>query len=96
MRSKNSAALTADESAHLAKVKLCACVLCDQPGPSEAHHPIQGLHMVTVALCQPCHRGPMGVHGDGTMMRIRYGTNDHRAVLRAVHDTLALVARLRD
>ena len=96
MRTKNAARITASESAHLAKVKRCACVLCDAPGPSEAHHPIQGLHRTTIALCQPCHRGPMGVHGDGTMMRVRYGTNDLRAVIRAINDTAERVAGLED
>lgn len=94
MRTKNAKAITRVESAHMAKVKRCACVLCDADAPTEAHHPIQGLHMVCIAVCQTCHRGPMGIHGDGTMVRLRYGTNDLRAVIRAINDTAARVAAL--
>lgn len=96
MRTKNAARITAHESEHLAKVKRCHCVMCDAPPPVSAHHPIQGLHLVAVAACQYCHQGPMGIHGDGTMLRLRYGTNDLRAQLRAVNETLARVAALEE
>lgn len=96
MRTKNAARITPAESAHLAKVKRCACVLCDAPAPSEAHHVIQGEHFVTVALCTACHSGKLGVHGDGTMLRLRYGTNDLRAVIRAINETAARVAALEE
>lgn len=71
MRTKNAKAISRAESAHMARVKLTSCVLCDAPPPSEAHHVKQGLHFATVALCTECHRGSLGVHGDKTMMRIR-------------------------
>lgn len=96
MRTKNAKPHTPAESAHLAKVKRCACVLCDADPPSRAHHPIQGEHFTTVAVCDPCHVGPMGIHGDGTMLRLRYGTNDLRAQLRAINETQRRVAALED
>lgn len=94
MRTKNAKPISSCQSEHMANVKRCACVLCDQPPPVSAHHPIQGLHWVAVAVCDHCHQGPGGIHGDGTMLRLRYGTNDLRAQLRAVDETLARVAAL--
>ena len=44
-----------------------ACSVCDAPAPSEAHHIVQGDHWTTVALCQHCHTGPMGIHGNKRM-----------------------------
>ena len=56
--------LTAKERRHVARVKDLACSVCDQPGPSEAHHIKQGSQYLCVALCPECHRGPfMGLHG---------------------------------
>lgn len=52
------------------------CVICGAI-PVEAHHAREGQGMaqrgadfLTAALCGPCHRGPLGWHGDRTMMRI--------------------------
>lgn len=95
MRSKNSKAHTAAESRHLANVKRCACVVCDAKPPTEAHHVIQGLHFATVALCDFCHRGANGAL-NADMFRLRYGTADLRAQVRAINDTLARVAELED
>ena len=56
--------LTTAGRLHLARVKDLACSVCDQPGPSEAHHIKQGEQYLCVALCPECHRGPfMGLHG---------------------------------
>ena len=56
--------LNAKERKHLARVKELPCSVCDEPGPSEAHHIEQGLQYTCVALCVDCHRGPvMGWHG---------------------------------
>lgn len=93
MRTKNAKAHTRAESAHIDKVKRCACVLCDAEAPTEAHHIIQGLHFATVALCTACHRGDNGAL-DADMLRLRYGTADLRAQVRALNDTLARVAAL--
>ena len=55
---------TATEREHLARVKELPCSVCDQPGPSEAHHVKQHRQYTCVALCESCHRGPlMGWHG---------------------------------
>lgn len=71
MRSKNSKAFTAAEAAHLEAVKSVACVLCDAPPPSAAHHIQQGDHFTTVALCWECHQSPRGWHGTKVLWRIR-------------------------
>jgi hypothetical protein len=71
MRSKNSKAFTAEEAAHLEAVKSVACVICDAPPPSAAHHIQQGDHFTTVALCWECHQGPMGWHGTKVLWRVR-------------------------
>lgn len=92
MRSKNSKAHTAAESEHLARVKLVACVLCDAPPPSVAHHVVQGDHHTTIALCQSCHVGPGGVHGDQTMLRLRYRIAGLQGELRAINETLRRIA----
>ena len=71
MRTKNAKRITADESDHMARVKSLACSVCDMPGPSEAHHIVQGDHYTTVALCMDCHRGSEnGWHGRKTMWRV--------------------------
>lgn len=93
MRTLNAARITTPERMHLAKVKRCACVLCDAPAPTEAHHVIQGLHFAAVALCTACHRGRNGAL-DADMLRLRYGTADLRAQVRALNETLARVAAL--
>jgi hypothetical protein len=64
--------LTAKERRHVARVKDLACSVCDQPGPSEAHHIKQGEQYLCVALCPECHRGPvMGWHGQRRAWAIR-------------------------
>lgn len=56
--------LNAKERAHLAKVKELPCSVCDQPGPSEAHHLKQHAQYTCIALCEACHRGSfLGWHG---------------------------------
>lgn len=42
MRTKNAKAISPIESAHLARVKSLKCSVCDAPGPSDAHHIVQG------------------------------------------------------
>lgn len=64
MRSKNAAPIRADESRHMAAVKELPCGVCNQSGPSEAHHIKQGLHFTVIPLCPDCHRGSFnGIHG---------------------------------
>jgi hypothetical protein len=60
------------ERRHLAMVKALACSVCDAPGPSEAHHIVQGLQYTCIALCPECHTGPrMGWHGQRFAWKIR-------------------------
>lgn len=69
MLSKN---IRAAERAHLAKVKELPCSVCDEPGPSDAHHVKQGQHFTAVALCKSCHQGSlMGWHGQKRAWAIR-------------------------
>lgn len=91
MRSKNSARITPAESNHLAAVKSVACVICDCPPPSIAHHVVQGDHYTTCALCEPCHVGKGGIHGDQTMLRLRYRIGGTQGELRAINETLKRV-----
>lgn len=92
MRTKNSRAYTKIEAAHLEAVKSVACVCCDAPAPSEAHHVVQGDHFTACALCQPCHTGKGGVHGDQTMLRLRYRVAGVWGELAAINETLRRVA----
>ena len=63
MRSKNSKAITKDESAYLHWVKSQPCIVCNEPGPSDAHHIEQGRHYTTLPLCKGCHQGSHnGIH----------------------------------
>lgn len=64
--------LNTAERAHLARVKALPCSLCDEPGPSEAHHAEQGLQYTCIALCPACHRGPvLGWHGQRRMWAVK-------------------------
>ena len=54
------------------------CLTCPAPdGPVELHHVREGQGMAqragpycVIPLCPDCHRGPMGLHGNKTMMRV--------------------------
>lgn len=64
MRTKNAKSIRGHESAHIELVKSLPCSVCDEPGPSDAHHIKQGQHYTVVALCKSCHQGAlMGWHG---------------------------------
>lgn len=78
----------------MAKVKRCACVLCDASPPSAAHHIEQGDHFTTLAVCEPCHVGKHGIHGDQTMLRLRFKAVGLRGEMLALNLTLARVAAL--
>ena len=73
--------MTKAEKQHLDRVARLGCLLCaefGQPGvDAEIHHIREGQgasqrasNWLAVPLCSACHRGPMGVHGDRTLMRI--------------------------
>ena len=88
MRSKNAKAITTAERAHLEAVKSVACVVCDAPPPSIAHHVNQGDHFTTCAVCEPCHVGRGGIHGDQSMWRLRFRIGGLAAELMAINETL--------
>jgi len=72
VRSKNAKAMSGREQYHIAAVKALPCSVCDQPGPSDAHHIKQGQHFTVVALCKSCHQGAlMGLHGQRRMWAIK-------------------------
>ena len=57
--------LTPKQKAWVGLVKLLPCSVCDQEGPSDAHHVKQHKQYTVVALCKSCHQGAkMGWHGE--------------------------------
>lgn len=92
MRTKNAKAIDEIESTYMADVKRCSCVVCGA-APAEAHHPEQGLHLTTVAVCPDCHGGPgypHGWHGDKSRWRAAKMTE-----MRAINETRRRVDLLR-
>lgn len=72
MRTKNAKSITQAEHEHLERVKSLQCSVCDQPGPSDAHHIRQGQHWTVVALCKDCHQGSHnGWHGRRAMWAVK-------------------------
>lgn len=64
--------LTAKQRLHIARVKALPCSVCDEPGPSTAHHVKQHQQYTVVALCTSCHQGPvLGWHGQKRMWAIK-------------------------
>lgn len=69
---------TAAESRHIGRVKDLPCALCGVPGPSDAHHVLEGRtpgrrsgDFLAIPLCHnDCHQGKGGIHGDKTLWRI--------------------------
>ena len=68
---------TKSEKKWMDNVAQLPCALCEAQ-PVEVHHIREGQGMaqrasnfLTIPLCPSCHRGPNGVHGDKTMMRIK-------------------------
>ena len=60
------------EREHVGRVKALPCSVCDEPGPSDAHHIKQGQHFTVVALCKSCHQGAlMGLHGQRRIWAIK-------------------------
>ena len=60
--------LSAKERAHIGRVKLLNCSVCDAHGPSDAHHIEQKLQYCVVALCRDCHNS---LHGTKALWRVR-------------------------
>lgn len=71
---------------HLERVRGLPCVLCDMLGQTQrthtaAHHIREGQGMaqrasdfLAVALCHDCHQGPLGIHGDRSLLAIAKAT----------------------
>lgn len=64
------------ERRHLEFIASRPCALCGAE-PVEVHHIRTGVgmgqrsgHYLTIPLCPDCHRGPAGVHGDQSMMKV--------------------------
>jgi hypothetical protein len=70
---------TLAEKRHMGRVAQLPCVCCGAE-PVEVHHIRAGdaagagqraKHWLAVPLCPDCHRGPNGVHGNRSYLRIR-------------------------
>lgn len=73
---------TPGERAYHQVVASLACVLCDRLGQRQStrttvHHDTHSAgmaqrsgHYLAAALCKDCHQGPLGVHGDKTLLRL--------------------------
>ena len=70
MRSKNSIPIDASEAAHLSLVRGLPCGFCGATQGIEAHHIVQGAHWLTIPACWEDHRGPLGIHGDQSRLRM--------------------------
>jgi len=73
--------MTKKEEEHLDRVASLGCILCHEIGvgymPAEIHHIRQGQGMgqragnyLVLPLCPDCHRGPKGIHGDRSLLRM--------------------------
>lgn len=62
------------EKSHMAWIKSLPCGVCEQYGPSDAHHiTLMGRrisHFLVLPLCAECHRGQGGIHNLKTMWNI--------------------------
>lgn len=84
MRSKNHKAITAAESAHMARVKAMPCAVCEASGPSDAHHIEQGMHFTVIPLCRDCHQGSFnGIHGQRRIWNVM-----KKSELSCLNDTI--------
>jgi hypothetical protein len=80
MHSPNKKPMTAQERAHVGRIKEMPCAVCDDPGPSEAHEIEQGAWFLSVPLCADCHRGSVnGLHGQKAMWKVMH-MNEHDAL----------------
>lgn len=64
----------------MSRIAELPCCLCGEPF-QEVHHILEGRipgrrssHWTTIPTCISCHRGPQGIHGDKTMLKIRKTT----------------------
>ena len=66
MNSKN---ITTRARMHMQRIREMGCIVCDQPGPSEAHHIRQGDHFTSP--CAGLHTGSHnGIHGRQSIWKV--------------------------
>jgi hypothetical protein len=71
VQSKNKKAPNKAESAHIERVKLLPCSVCDVEGV-EVHEIVQGDWWLSCALCPDCHRGSFnGIHGQKRIWSVK-------------------------
>lgn len=71
MWSKNKSAPTVAERAHIQRIKEMRCIVCDAPGPSDAHEIKQGQWFTSIPLCKDCHQGSHnGIHGEQRIWQV--------------------------
>ena len=71
MWSKNKAKPTRAESTHIERIKGMGCVVCNAPGPSDAHEIKQGQWFTSIPLCKDCHQGSHnGIHGQARIWSV--------------------------
>ena len=71
MQSANKRAPTKAERIHVERIKSMPCVICNEPGPSDAHHIKQESGWHCVPLCKSCHTGRNGIHGERHMWKLK-------------------------
>jgi len=83
--------MTKFESQHIARVKALPCAVCGQPGPSDAHHILEGRtpgrkspHALTIPLCKGCHQDAKnGIHGERRMWLVMKKT-EHQCLAETI------------
>lgn len=77
--------MSAASKRHMGRVAQLTCALCGAQGV-QVHHLREGdsagagqraSDWLTIPLCPDCHTGPLGVHGNKTMLRIHKKTEHH-------------------
>jgi hypothetical protein len=81
--------LTAAQRRYLATVKTMPCGVCNEAGPSDAHHIEQGLQYLCIPLCKDCHQGSHnGIHGRKSIWNVLKKTE-----LSVLNDTIEKLLR---
>ena len=63
---------TKSERAHIEAIKSLQCSICNNPGPSDAHHIRQNQPYLCIPLCKDCHQGSHnGIHGRKAIWKIK-------------------------
>jgi len=98
---KDSRSYTASEKLHVGFVKELNCCVCGKSGPSHAHHILAGRvpgrrapHFLTIPLCDLCHSGKGGIHGDRTLWMI-YRKNELEVLAETIELLYGRSAELR-